>query len=70
MTSVKLDEELLDGLEQFIADRDEPPRDKMTYDDAVNVIVRDWLMGQGYIPLPNDDNSIVPALEASRVPER
>ena len=28
MTSVKLEEELLDGVEQFIADRDEPPRGK------------------------------------------
>jgi hypothetical protein len=68
MTSVKLDEELLDGVEQFIADRDEPPRDKMTYDDAVNVIVRDWLMSQGYIPLPNADDAIIPALEAARCP--
>lgn len=68
MTSVKLDEELLDGMEQFIADRDEPPRGKMTYDDAVNVIVRDWLMGQGYVPLPGDIDDITPALEAAKVP--
>jgi len=68
MTSVKLEEELLDGVEQFIADRDEPPRGKMTYDDAINVIVRDWLMGQGYIPLP-DDAEITPALEAAKVPK-
>jgi len=68
MTSVKLDEELLDGVEQFIADRNEPPVGKMTYDDAVNVIVRDWLMGQGYIPLPDDADEITPALEAARVP--
>ena len=47
MTSIKLDEELLDGVEQFIADRDAPPVGKMSYEDAVNVIVRDWLMGQG-----------------------
>lgn len=70
MTSVKLDEELLDGVEQFIADRDEPPRSKMTYYDAVNVIVRDWLMAQGYIPLPDDDVAIIPALEAAEVPKR
>jgi hypothetical protein len=68
MTSVKLDEELLDGVEQFIADRDEPPRGKMTYDDAINVIVRDWLMGQGYIPLPGDLDDITLVTEASRVP--
>ena len=70
MTSVKLDEELLDGVEQFIADRDEPPRSKMTYDDAVNVIVRDWLMGQGYIPLPNDDDSIIPTPRRGMSPPR
>lgn len=68
MTSVKLDKDLLDGVEQFIADRNEPPRGKMTYDDAVNVIVRDWLMGQGYMPLPDDDDSIIPALDAAKVP--
>lgn len=69
MTSVKLDEELLDGIEQFIADRDEPPRGKMTYDDAINVMVRDWLMGQGYIPPPGDADEITPALEAGKVPK-
>lgn len=61
-----LDDELLDGVEQFIAHRDEPPRGKMTYDDAINVIVRDWLMGQGYIPLPDDPDDITPVAEASR----
>jgi hypothetical protein len=70
MTSVKLDEDLLDGIEQFIADRDEAPRGKMTYADAINVIVRDWLMGQGYLELPGDPDGVVPALEAARVPKR
>jgi hypothetical protein len=69
MTMVNLDEELLDGIEQFIADRNEPPRGKMTYDDAINVIVRDWLMGQGYLALPDDPDGITPALEASQVPK-
>ena len=69
MISVALEEDLLDGVEQFIASRDEPPRGKMTYHDAVNVIVRDWLMGQGYIPLPNDTDEITPALEAAKVPK-
>ena len=68
MMSVKLDEQLLDGLEQFIADRNEPPRGKMTHEDAVNVIVGDWLMGQGYLSLPDDPNSITPALDVVRVP--
>jgi hypothetical protein len=67
MTSVKIEEELLDGVEQFIVDRNEPPNGKMTYEDAINVIVRDWLMGQGYTPLPDDPDEIMPA-EAARVP--
>ena len=66
---MKLDEELLDGVEQFIADRDEPPTDKMSYDDTVNVIVRDWLMAQGYVTLPDDGAEIVPALKAANVPK-
>ena len=69
MISVKLEDGLLDGLEGFIADRDEPPRGKMSYDDAVNVIVRDWLMGQGYVDLPDDPNHIKPALDAALVPK-
>jgi hypothetical protein len=69
MTSIRLEEKLLDGLEQFIADRDEPPRGRMGYDDAVNIIVRDWLMGQSYIPLPDDPDDLTPALDAARVPK-
>lgn len=68
MTSAHLDEELLDAIEQFIADRDAPPHGKMTHEDAVNVIVRDWLMGQGYMPFPDDPDAILTALEAAKVP--
>jgi len=66
---IALEEELLDGIEQFIANRDEPPRGRMTHEDAVNVILRDWLMGQGYLALPDDPDIIVPALDASQVPK-
>jgi hypothetical protein len=69
MVSVEIEEELLDGIEQFIAARNEPPHGRMSYADAVNVIVRDWLMGQGYTPLPGDPDEITPALEAADVPE-
>lgn len=69
MTSARLDEDLLDGVEQFIADRNEPPHGKMSYDDAVNVIVRDWLMSQGYIALPDEPEKVTPALEAAQVPK-
>ena len=67
MMSVKLDEALLAGLEQFTADRNEPPRGNMTLEDAVNVIVRDGLMGQGYLSLPDDPDFTTPALDAARV---
>lgn len=65
----KLDEDLLDGIEQFISDHDEPPRGKMTHEDAVNVIVRDWLAGQGYLASPDDPDGVVTALVAARVPK-
>lgn len=69
MTTVTLEEDLLEGLAQFMAVRDAAPNGKMTNDDAVNVIVRDWLMAQGYIPLPGSPDDIRPALEAAHVPE-
>lgn len=69
MTTVTLEAELLEGLDRFIADRNEPPRGQMTQEDAINVILRDWLMGQGYIALPGATDAIVPALEAARVPK-
>lgn len=69
MIAIALEEDLLDGLEQFIADRNEAPRGKMTYEDAVNVIIRDWLMAQGYVPLPGTADDITPALAAAKVPE-
>jgi hypothetical protein len=69
MTSIQLEEDLLEGLEQFIRNRNEPPGGRMTCDEAVNVIIRDWLMGQGYISLPDDEDYITPALEAAKVPK-
>lgn len=61
MTSIKIDDELMDGIENFIADRNEPPRGKMSLDDAVNVMVKDWLMSQGYVPIPDEPAIAVPA---------
>ena len=49
-----LDEDLINGLDKFIVDRDEPPAGRMSRNDAINVIVRDWLMSQNYIPIPDD----------------
>ena len=69
MTSVKLDDALLAGIEQFIAHRNEPPRGKMSHDDAVNVIVEDWLIAQGYLALPDDTGTATKALDAADVPQ-
>jgi hypothetical protein len=69
MTSVQIDERLVDGIARFVAERDRPPYGRMTTEQAVNSIVKDWLMGQGYIPLPNDPDRIIPALEAAQVPK-
>ena len=63
---VEIDAELVDGLEAFMAQRDEGP-EPMTRTDAVNVIVRDWLMGQGFLPLPGEA-PIIDALTAANVP--
>jgi hypothetical protein len=51
-----LDPDLVDGIDKLIEDRDEAPAGRMSRNDALNVIVRDWLMAQGYIELPSDPN--------------
>lgn len=66
--TIKLDADLLAGIKKFIEDRDIPPSPQMDPNGAVNVIVRDWLQGQGYIPLPAGPDEITPALEAAEVP--
>jgi hypothetical protein len=63
-----LEDDLVDAIERFIAHRDEPPRGRMSRNDALNVILRDWLVAQGYLDLP-DQGSITNALEAAKVPE-
>lgn len=69
MARLDVDDALLEGLDRFIADRDRPPRGQMTRDEAVSLIVRDWLMSQGYVPLPNDPDTITTALDAAEVPK-
>jgi hypothetical protein len=52
---VNLDElspELIEGIDKYIEAADEPPNPRLTRNEAVIIIVRDWLMAQGYIPLP------------------
>ncbi len=65
---IAIESELFEALGRFIDHRDEPPRGRMSANDAVNVIVRDWLMSQGYLPLPTEQDGVVKALDAARVP--
>lgn len=65
---ITLDADLLAGVDKFIDDRDCPPSPRMDSNAAINVIVRDWLQAQGYVPLPADPDEITPALEAADVP--
>src|SRR5690554_6244916 len=67
--SIVIEDDLLAALERFISHRDEPPRGRMTRTDAINVILRDWLVGQGYLELPPDQGAITNALEAAKVPD-
>jgi hypothetical protein len=69
MARLEVDEALLEGLDRFIYDRDRPPRGHMTRDEAVSVIIRDWLMSQGYVPLPDDPDKITTAFDAAEVPK-
>lgn len=68
MSAVKLDQEIRDGLSKFIADRAEPTQTRLDEEAAVNIIVRDWLQAQGYLPLPLAANEIKPALDAADIP--
>lgn len=69
MTPVRLDEDLQAALARFIRDRNVPPQGEMSPEAAINVIVGDWLMAQGYLPLPNQQDAILPALDAADVPK-
>jgi hypothetical protein len=69
MARLEVDDALLEGVDRFIDDRDRPPRGLMTRDEAVSVIIRDWLMSQGYVPLPDDPDKITTAFDAAEVPK-
>lgn len=59
---------LLGALDSFIDQRDEPPNPRMTRQEAVNVILADWLVAQGFLPLRDESEPVVNALDAARVP--
>lgn len=44
-----LDEDLIAGLDNFIADHVDPEAGNLSRNDAINRILRDWLTGQGYV---------------------
>jgi hypothetical protein len=50
-----LDEDLINGLDRFIADREEAPAGHLSRNDAVNAILREWLTAQGYVERQPDD---------------
>jgi hypothetical protein len=51
-----IDPFLLKGIDQFIRDglklRDQP----ITVQEAIDIIIRDWLIGHGYLELISDEN--------------
>ena len=44
-----LDEDLIAGIDSFIADHTDPEAGNLSRNDAINRILRDWLTGQGYV---------------------
>jgi len=50
-----LDEDLINGLDSFIADRDKEGAGHLSRNDAINAILREWLTGQGYVERQPDD---------------
>lgn len=44
-----LDEEIERGVQMYMAEQ------AVTRDEAIKRILRDWLTGGGYIPLPSED---------------
>ncbi|CAN7619513.1 hypothetical protein [Devosia sp. LjRoot3] len=69
MAKLEVDDALLEGLDRFIDDRHRSPRGHMTRGEAASAIIRDWLMSQGYVPLPNDPDTITTALDGAEVPK-
>jgi len=58
MTPSWLLPDLKAGLDKFIADRDVPPEPRLSEAGALQIIVRDWLQAQGYVPLPGGDGVV------------
>ena len=65
-SKIRLDTELLGGLETFRRHQ-EDGRVPLSREEAANIILRDWLQGQGYLPIPGDKNHTT-AAAAAKVP--
>jgi hypothetical protein len=50
-----LDEDLINGLDRFIADRVEDGAGHLSRNDAINAILREWLTAQHYVERQPDD---------------
>ena len=44
-----LDEDLINGIDSFIAHRHGAPTGPLSRNDAINAILREWLTDQGYL---------------------
>lgn len=65
-STIRLDTELLGGLERFRRQQSDGGI-ALSREDAANVILRDWLQGQGYLPIPGDKKHTT-AAAAAKVP--
>lgn len=50
-----LDEDLINGLDRFIAHRAQDGAGHLSRNDAINAIMREWLTEQGHIQRQPDD---------------
>ena len=60
-----LDAATLAALDRFIDKSDEPPAPRLSRQEAINVVVQDWLMGQGFMPIPQEPGAGVETNEAA-----
>ena len=55
----------LAALDRFIDKADEPPTPRLSREEAISVVVQDWLMGQGFMPIPQEPGGAVETNEAA-----
>ena len=49
-----LDADLIAGIDDFIADHQDPEAGMLSRNDAINRILRDWLTREGYVASDNE----------------